>query len=80
MMGLTLIATLGAISRYFAVFFALIQKRGPLRAPEWNPLPMMVQTWKVDHRVLSTFLIAILVLWLLSIVDLILTPREGMPS
>lgn len=77
MIGMTLLLTLAGIARFLSVVFALANKQGVRRPPELNPLPLLIQAWKIDHLVLSALLLSILALWILSILDLTLSPKGG---
>ena len=76
MMGITLLLVTAGISRYLALVFALINRHGATRPPHLNPFPVLYEAWQLDHRLLIGFLLGILAVWLLSILDLWLTPKE----
>src|SRR5262249_14184599 len=76
MIGLTLLLLIAGLSRYLAVVFALINRHGVGRPPQLNPFPVLYEAWRLDHRLLLGFLLAILAIWLLSILDLGLSRKE----
>lgn len=76
MMGVTLLLMMGGIARYLSVMFATANKHGVRRPPELNPLPLLGQAWKIDHKVLTAFIVGLFLVWLLSILDLLAFPKE----
>ena len=80
MMGMTLLIVTGGIARYLSVVFALANIQGARRPPELNPFPVLAEAWRMDQRVLIILLLGLAGIWILSIVDLLLSPQERNPS
>jgi hypothetical protein len=76
MMGLTLILVTGGIARYLSVVFALANMKGMSRPPQFNPFPVLAEAWRMDRKILGILLLGLVALWILSIVDLLLSPKE----
>ncbi len=76
MMVVTLLLVTGGIMRFLSMVFALSSQRGMNRPPHLNPFPVLAQAWHLDHVVLLTFLLCLAGIWLLSILDLCLQPKE----
>ena len=76
MMGITLLLMVGGIARFLSVVFATANKHSMHRPPALNPLPLLGQAWSIDHKVLTAFLLGLLLIWLLSILDLLALPKE----
>ncbi|HKY64462.1 MAG TPA: hypothetical protein VJR29_13715 [bacterium] len=76
MMGLTLVLVTGAIARYLSMVFALANIQGTRRPPQLNPFPVLAEAWRMDHRILTLLLLGLAAIWILSIVDLLLSPPK----
>lgn len=76
MMLVTLLLITGGMMRFLAMVFALSSQQGVTRPPHLNPFPVLARAWHLDHAVLLTFLLCLAGIWLLSILDLCLQPKE----
>jgi len=79
LMALSLFLLLGGLSRYLALVFAIVNRRGATRPPSLNPLPVLHEAWRLDHRVLVWFLVGLLGLWILSVMDVWAIQKEKKP-
>ncbi|HCU24025.1 MAG TPA: hypothetical protein DF383_03330 [Deltaproteobacteria bacterium] len=77
LMALSLFLLLGGLSRYLALVFAVVNRRGATRPPSFNLLPVLHEAWRLDHRVFIWFLVALLSLWILSILDVWAIQKES---
>lgn len=79
MMGGSLLIVTAGIARYLSVVFALANLQGARRPPNLNPFPVLAEAWRMDHRVLLLLILGLAGLWILSIVDLLLSSKERNP-
>lgn len=79
MMGLTLVLVTGLIARYLSMVFALANIQGLRRPPQLNPFPVLAEAWRMDQRILTLLLLGLAAIWILSIVDLLLSPQRSRP-
>ena len=75
-MGSTLLLLCAAIARYLSVVFALANFQGTKRPPQLNPFPLLAEAWRMDQKILLLLILGLVALWILSIVDLLLSPKE----
>ncbi|MFO1462580.1 MAG: hypothetical protein U1F66_02305 [bacterium] len=76
MMVVTLLLVMGGTARFLSVVFALANQAGVSRPPRLNPFPVLGRAWHLDEKVLLAFLLSLAAIWLLSILDLWLQPKE----
>ena len=75
--GLALLVAMAAFVRFMSVLFALANVRASASSG-FHPFQLMVEAWRLDHRVLLAFAGGFIAIWLLSILDLILgKPNQG---
>lgn len=68
---LSLLIVMAGFARYMSVLFATANlPRHSSR--HLNVFSLFGEAWRVDHRILLAFLIALLLVWLLSILDILL--------
>ena len=80
MMGLSLVLVTSGIARYLSVVFAVANLHGTRRPPHLNPFSLLAEAWRMDQRVLSLLILALVGVWILSIVDLLIRPKGGVSS
>ena len=80
MMGLSLVIVTGGIARFLSMVFALANIQGARRPPQLNPFPVLAEAWRLDHRILTILLLGLAAVWILSIVDLLLSPKGEVSS
>jgi len=73
----TLLVLLGGFARFMSVLFALANLELKTRAHALKPFQLLARVWALDHRVLLYFGVALVAIWILSIVDLLL-PRKDL--
>ena len=76
MMAASLLLVTGGIARYLSVVFALANLQGARRPPQLNPFPVLAEAWRMDRQVLLLLILGLAAVWILSIVDLLLSPKE----
>jgi hypothetical protein len=68
--GLALLLAVGFLARFLSVLFALANLRQNTRPTHWNPLELVLDTWRLDYPVLLSFLGLLLLIWVIAAGDL----------
>ncbi len=66
-----LLVMTGGLFRYLSVLFAVANTHPISMPPHFAPFKLMAEAWKMDHLILGGFLIALLLVWILAIVDIL---------
>lgn len=74
---LSLLIVVGAFARFMSVLFALANVRKSTEAPVERALTLMAETWRLDYPILLAFLGALVLVWILSVLDIYLLVKDG---